>query len=87
MMSTEIGWVLSDSIKEKTLQLATEGILIDLDETSQKTGTVTLYSIGEHLDIDGILNNWQQMKRNASKVSQLDFHENVLTVLQHNPVS
>jgi len=84
IIPTETGGLVSDSVKEKILQLATNGILIDLDEILQD-GMITLYSIGEHSDIDGMLNNWQQMKSSASKVSQLDFYKSILLESQPNP--
>ena len=59
-----------DSIGKELLLLATEGILIDLDELSCKKGNIDgeVYVIGEIFDIDATLNNLRETKENASRV-------------------
>ncbi|MCL2677695.1 MAG: hypothetical protein FWE85_01420 [Clostridiales bacterium] len=62
---------ISDDVKERMLQLAMDGILVDLDELSQKDDTVNIYSIGTHLDMDVLVNNCHEIKLRASQVNQL----------------
>ena len=81
MMPSEIKYQLSDAFKENMLQLTTEGLLFDLDEIAHESCVVKAYSIGVYDDMDDILNNWEKMKLSASKVTQMDFSKNRLTVL------
>lgn len=73
---------IPDMISEQLIRLATSGILIDLDETSQsKEGTdIGIYTIGECLDMDCFLNDFQKLKDNASKISNLQCNEKGWTI-------
>jgi hypothetical protein len=63
----------SPNVEEHLLRLATDGLLIDLDEVAQKGDSVTvkLYTVGEYSNMDEILNNFERIKSNASKVCNL----------------
>ena len=58
-----------DKIMEQALQLATKGLLIDLEDTFHKDGIVEaeMYTVGDYSDMDSILNNFQQIKSGVSK--------------------
>ena len=58
-----------NDIKEAMLKLATEGLLVDLDEFSCKAESVEtiLYTVGEYSDMDAIQNNLKDIKSSASK--------------------
>ena len=66
-----------NSIQNQLLKLAAEGILIDLDEIhKEKMGLeLKVYTVGDHTDMDFILNNFQQLKEMAVKVSILSCFE------------
>lgn len=63
----------SDIINKRLLQLATNGVLIDLDEISheEKRSDIKIFSVGEYLDMDKVLNNFQKLKKSAAKVNVL----------------
>ncbi len=63
----------SNDVKEKVLKLTTDGLLIDLDESSRKSGSLEakLYVIGAYSDMDTILNNYQKLKESATQIHSL----------------
>jgi hypothetical protein len=63
----------SSAALEELSRLSIYGILIDLDDRFAKKGTVEtiIYTVGEYSDMDKVLNNIQQMKHNASQISNL----------------
>lgn len=67
----------SDSVKENILNLATHGLLIDLDESFYKPEDfeIKLYIIESHSDIDIILNNYQKLKEAATKTYSLHYNK------------
>lgn len=76
-ITNDMGWPVPDFIQSQLLQLATQGILIDLEELHNKKGRFDLkiYTVGEHVDMDYILNNFQKLKETATKVSTLSCSE------------
>ena len=60
--------------KNRILQLAEQGLLIDLEELTQKSShSINLYSIGAYSDMDAVLNNCQTLKKEASQINQFCF--------------
>jgi len=62
----------SKKLKDELFQLAISGILIDLDDMYQrdKCSIVRVYTVGEHLDMDNILNDVQGVKGAATQVDE-----------------
>ena len=62
-----------NSIQDHLLQLATQGILIDLEEMNHKKvrSDLKIYIIGEYTDMDYFLNHFQNLKETAIKISTL----------------
>jgi len=71
-----------NNVKEKVLQLAMEGLFIDLDELSHEDGMIAikLYTVGTHSDMDIISNSCQQIKLNSSQVKKPNCRENEWTL-------
>ena len=68
----------TEQIKESMLELATDGLLIDLGELSCKSHSaeVKLYTVGEYSDMDEILNYFQNIKDSASRTYTLSCNKN-----------
>jgi len=70
-------------INNNLLQLATTGLLIDLEEAicvKEKSVEIKLYTIGDYSNIDHILNNFEKIKANASHVNFLRFKDMEYTI-------
>ena len=66
------------AIRNRLMQIATGGLLIDLEEivNSKKDLSFNIYSIGLHSDIDEVLNNWQLLKSNATSTNVINYSNN-----------
>lgn len=74
----------SDSMKEAILQMATSGLLIDLEESSCNPGGLEtkLYIIGSYSDMDTVLNNYQKLKESATQIHSLHCNETEWSISQ-----
>ena len=65
--------ISSKNFVNRILQLAAEGIVVDLNEIIRKDGynEITIYTIGEHLDIDKVHNNLREIKKNALQTNTI----------------
>ena len=73
----------SELINNNLLQLATTGLLIDLEEAicvKGKSIEVKLYTVGDYSNMDRILNNFEKIKANASHVNFLRFKDMEYTI-------
>lgn len=68
----------SDDVKEKMLELAKDGLLIDLNDLSRKSENVEIkfYIVGSYSDMDTIQNNFQQIRDNALRVCSFKCNKN-----------
>lgn len=64
----------SSSMKESILHLATNGLFIDLEESSCNSGGLEakIYIIGSYSDMDTVLNNYQKLKESATQIHSLN---------------
>jgi hypothetical protein len=55
-----------------------EGILIDLEEIrgTKRGASLKIYQVGAYSNMDEVLNNWQQIKSNATLTSILSYSNN-----------
>ncbi len=76
-ISRENTYKSSKDLQEKLLELATKGLLIDLNEVFHKEEglEVKLYVVGSISYMDDVLNNWEELKDTAIDV-YLFHHEN-----------
>lgn len=68
--------VYPDDISKRLLKLATDGLLIDLEEVNCIKGStleVKLYTVGDYSDMDYVLNNFEQLKAGALHINYMYF--------------
>jgi hypothetical protein len=72
-----------NTIQERLLREAADGILIDMEETSYENGgiSVKIYTVGVYEDMDKVLNNFQKLKDDAGSISVLYARNNEWTVV------
>ena len=76
-ISNDVSWSVPDFLRSRLLELATQGIIIDLEEIQKNNEVFDLkiYTVGLYFDMDCILNNFQKLKETATKTSTLKYNK------------